>query len=198
MTLFQLFMLGAAAFFALKIYEHIHTLQDPEIAEDSVEDSVEDREDVTEFSPDILVEKADNAYMQEDLKEALMLLSEANAQRPKDSEILFKIGYILQKDGNDTEAIKYYKEALAVDEKSDIVHNALASIYRKNGDYNAAKLHLQTSIEIDDQNPITYYNYGNLLVDMQNIDKAIAMYQKALALDGDFTEAQEELEKLTK
>jgi len=43
---------------------------------------------------------------------------------------------------------------------------------------------------------MTYFNYGNLLVDMNESEKAKEQYQKALELDSDFKEAKEELEKL--
>ena len=38
MTLFQLLMLGASAFFAYKIYEHIQTLQDSQEGEENNKD----------------------------------------------------------------------------------------------------------------------------------------------------------------
>ena len=58
-------------------------------------------------------------------------------------------------------------------------------------------MHLNDSLEIDDANPGTYYNYGNLMLDMGNEDVAIEMYKKAIDLDPDFIQAKEELEKLS-
>ena len=72
----------------------------------------------------------------------------------------------------------------------------MATIYRANGEFVSAKMHLHESIEIDGENPITYYNFGNLLVEMQHRDEAIEMYKKALEINPDFNEAKEELEKL--
>jgi tetratricopeptide (TPR) repeat protein len=43
---------------------------------------------------------------------------------------------------------------------------------------------------------VTYYNYGNLLVDMQHNEEAVAMYEKAIEINPDFAEAKEELAKL--
>lgn len=197
MTVFQLLMLIASAFFAFKIYEHIQTLQDPEDRDDYKRDNEpKDAKAFSPFDPEALVEKADTAFEEEDYQRALALLNEANVKDPNNEDILFKIAYILQKSGDNEEAKNYYKQALEVDDKNEFVHNSLASIYRQNGEFTSARMHLTASLDIDDQNPITYYNYGNLLVDMQKNDEALLMYTKAVEINPEFNEAKEELEKL--
>jgi len=191
MTLFQLIMLGASAFFAYKIYEHIQTLQDPK--------NDENERSADAFSPfdsSVLVEKADEAMQKGDLQKALAIYSEANIKEPKNAETLFKMGYVLTKQNRDDEAMEYYKEALELDPNDTYIHQAMASLYRKMGQFASAKNHLNSSLEIDKTNPITYYNYGNLLVDMKHFDEAKEMYKKALELDPDFKEAGEELAKV--
>jgi tetratricopeptide (TPR) repeat protein len=106
------------------------------------------------------------------------------------------MGYVLAEQNRDDEAMEYYKEALELDANNTYIHQAMASLYRKMGEFASARNHLNASLEIDKSNPITYYNYGNLLVDMKHFDEAKEMYKKALELDADFTEAKEELEKL--
>ena len=199
MTVFQLLMLGASAFFAFKIYEHIQTLKEPEAQNNN--DYADDNQDksaeaFSPFSPEALIEKADEAFEVEDYQKALALLIEANAKDTSNPDTLFKIAYILQKSGDNEEAIKYYKEALEVDKDNEFIHNAMASIYRANGEFTSAKMHLNNSLELDDQNPITYYNYGNLYVDMEHPEEAIAMYEKAVELHPEFEEAKQELENL--
>ncbi len=184
MTFFQLLMLGASAFFAYKIYRHIQTLQDPQ-------------EDVSStFDAYLLIDKADEAMQKGDLQKGLAIYSEVNIKAPKNPETLFKIGYILTEQDRDDEAMEYYKEALDLDPNNSYIHQATASLYRKIGEFASAKNHQDTLLSIDDKNPIIYYNYGNLLVDMKHLDKAKEMYKKALELDADFTEAKEELAKL--
>ena len=199
MTVFQLLMLGASAFFAFKIYEHIQTLQEPEQNSDNNSYSHDDEksaEAFSPFSPEALVEKADEAFEAEDYQKALALLIEANAKDSGNSDIIFKIAYILQKSGDSDEALKYYKEAVEIDSDNEFIHNSMASIYRANGEFTSAKVHLNASLEIDPQNPITYYNYGNLFVDMEHIEEAVAMYEKAVEINPDFKEAKQELEAL--
>ncbi|MEA3330942.1 MAG: tetratricopeptide repeat protein [Campylobacterota bacterium] len=197
MSVFQLLMLGASAFFAFKIYEHIQTLQEPDLRDDDFSNN-EPRSAgaFSVFSPEALVLKADEAYEEEDFQRALALLNEVNEKEANNSEVLFKIAYILQKVDDNDEALKYYKEALALDKNNEFIHNSMATIYRVNGEFTSAKMHLQTSLEIDNQNPITYYNFGNLLVEMQHNEEAVAMYEKAIEIDPKFGEAKVELEKL--
>ena len=200
MSVFQLLMLGASAFFAFKIYEHIQTLQEPQDnannSDHSNEDEQKSADTFSPFSPEALIEKADVAFEEEDYQKALALLTEANAKESGNSDVLFKIAYILQKSGNNEEAIKYYKESLELDKDNEYIHNSMASIYRANGEFTSAKIHLNASVEIDDKNPITFYNYGNLFVDMEHNEEAIAMYEKAVELNPDFEEAKQELEAL--
>ena len=64
MTVFQLLMLGASAFFAFKIFQHIQTLQDPESQRDeSNQDEIKSAEAFSPFEPEALVEKADAAFV---------------------------------------------------------------------------------------------------------------------------------------
>ena len=194
MTIFQLVLLLASAFFALKVYAHIQTLKDPE---ESREDAQPRKIDAfSTFNSEELIQKADNAFENGDADKALSLLNEANEKEANNPDILFKIAYILQGQSNDDKALKYYKEALKLDENNEFIHNALATIYKRNDEFVSARMHLDESLEIDESNPITYYNYGNLLVKMQKEDEAILMYEKALEINPTFDEAVEEIQKL--
>lgn len=198
MTLFQIMMLGASAFFAYKVYEHIQTLQDPQQNDKNrADDEQKNADTFSPFDPEALIQKADVAFDDGDMKKALALLIEANAKEHGNPDVIFKLGYIMQKLGDNNEALKYYKEALEVDKNNEYIHNSMASIYRENGEFVSAKMHLTESLEIDASNAITYYNYGNLLIDMQHPDEAKEMYKKALEVNPEFDEAKEELEKLS-
>ncbi|ABB43724.1 TPR repeat [Sulfurimonas denitrificans DSM 1251] len=191
MTLFQLLMLGASAFFAFKVYEHIQGLKD-------LQPHNEEPRTPSSFDPEFLVQKAEEAFETGDLQKAYDLFNEANSKVAQSSETLFKMGYILQQLKREDEALECYKKALEGDRENEFIHNSIASIYRLKEEFVSAKMHLNASLSIDNKNPITYYNYGNLLVDMKHIDEAKEMYKKALEIDADFAEAKEELEKLEK
>jgi tetratricopeptide (TPR) repeat protein len=204
MTLFQILMLGASAYFAFKIYEHIQTLEDSDQRQNNNFNDTNAREQSSErsvsafstFSADELIEKADNAFEEENFEKALAFLMEANAKESNNSEVLFKIGYILQKQDDNDSALDYYKQALELDKDNEFIHNSVASIYRSNKEYSSARMHLNQSLALDDQNPITYYNYGNLLLDMGHTEEAGDMYAKAIELNPDFQEAKDELENI--
>jgi tetratricopeptide (TPR) repeat protein len=197
MTLFQLLMLGASAFFAYKVYEHIQTLKDSDGQDGGSSPEVKkSAEAFSPFDPQALIIKADEEFEAGNLQKAFALLKEANAKEAQNSDVLFKMGYILQQLGDNEEALKYYKEALTLDKENEFIHNSIASVYRAKGEFVSARMHLSASLALDDKNPITYYNYGNLLVDMKHLEEAKEMYKNALALKEDFKEAREELEKL--
>ena len=190
-------MLGASAFFAFKIYQHIQTLQDEGESQDvSVDSQPRSADAFSTFDSSSLVEKADEALRNNDLDKALAIYSEANIKSPNSSETLFKMGYTLGLQNRDDEALEYYKEALALDKNNASIHQAMASIHRKLGEFASAKISLNASIEIDDSNPITYYNYGNLLQDMKHYEEAREMYAKAIELNPDFEEAKQELQAI--
>ena len=198
MSLFQLLMLGASAFFAFKIYEHIQTLEEPQEnkEEDNTKQPQRTANAFSTFDSSDLMDKADEALEKKELDKAMAIYSEANIKAPNSSETLFKMGYTLGLQERNDEALEYYKEALALDKNNTFIYQAMASIYRKKGEYTSAKMSLNASLDIDDSNPITYYNYGNLCQDMNHKDEAIEMYTKAIEINPDFDEAKEELEKL--
>lgn len=187
MTVFQLIMLGASAFFAYKIYEHIQTLQDP-----NSDDTSKQPENI-----DHLIDQGDEEMQKGDFQKALAIYSEANYKTPNNVEVIFKMGFALVEQERYDEAIEAFYSALKLDDNNPAIYQALASAYRKSGDLDKAKYNLDAALLINDKNPITYYNYGNLLVEMNNKVDAKEMYTKALELNPEFAEAKEELEKLS-
>lgn len=190
MSLFQLLMIAMAAFFSFKVYKHIQTLEDAKPKEDDKNSGF------ASYDPPMLVKRADEAFVKGDLKQAFFLLDEANGKDPNNAEILGKIGYVLAKQGQSNEAISSYQEALHVEPKNDIFHNAIASLYRELKKFSKAQEHYQEALKIDANYAVTYFNYANLLVDMQRYSEAKEMYEKALHVDENFTQAKEELEKI--
>ena len=197
MTLLQLLMLGASAYFALKIYEHINSLEDLPLDKQE-QSTTTPMKSWKKISPSQLVEDADAAYANEDYEDAKKFLEEAKELQPQDDEILFKLGFVNQKLGNKDQALRYYKEALELDRDNEYIYNAMASLYREHGEYAQAQIQLDASLERNPNNAQTYFNYGNLLVDMQRVEDAKEMYAKAFEIDPELLQAKEELEKLQK
>ncbi len=192
MTLFQIVMLIATAFFAYKIFEHVQNMEDP--ADNRERDRFRAPEPA---DPEALVERADEAFEAGDLGKAKALLAEADVMTPDNPEILNKLGFILAKEGDRERAAEHYHRSLAIDGNDDLVHNALASIYREQGAFEKAKEHYEAALQIDDAYEVTYFNYANLLLDMGQSEEAKTMYEKALEIKPDFMQAKFELEKLS-
>lgn len=185
MSLFQLLMLAAAAFFAYQIYRHVQTLEEP----------VSPGQPVLKDSTALLAE-ADAAYERGALVLAREKLENAIEIDPENTDVLNKLGYVQAKQGENERAIESYLTSLKIDPANDLVHNAIAMIYRTQGDFKSAQEHYESALSIDDAYPPTYYHYANLLTDRGYEEKARSLYEKALELDPDFIDAHEALEKL--
>ncbi|MBT5936008.1 tetratricopeptide repeat protein [Sulfurimonas sp.] len=153
MTIFQLLMLGASAFFAYKIYEHVQTLQDPEQQEDDMRESIEEAprtaESFSTFDSSDLVNKADEEMQNGNLEKALAIYSEANIKEPGSDETLFKMGYVLALQERNDEALEYFIDSLEIDRGNPFTHLEMALLYIKDSEFASARFHLNQALEID-------------------------------------------------
>lgn len=193
MGTFQILMLAATLFFAYQIYRHVQTLEDstPKKEGDvSTSPSTSAEENV---NAERLVEQADSAFERGEMESAKEILENAAAIEPNNPEILNKLAFVTAKSGDRLKGIELYEKSLELDENDDLTHNAIASLYRSEMAYERAQDHYLKAIAIDDTYPNTFYNYGNLLVDMGEVDEARVMYKRALELQSDFSQAREAL-----
>ncbi len=189
MTIMQIILLGASAFFAFKIYEHVQGLQE--------RDGMADEPEVIEEHVDIdaLVEEADKAYDAGRLLEARELLQKAHNHDSSVPELANRLGFVLSAMGNNEEALKLYSHSLSLQEE-DVTHLAIASQLKVLGRLDEAADHYKRAIELDPEYEVSYFNYANLLVDMKRVAEAKMMYEKALEVEPGLEAAQEELDKL--
>lgn len=189
MTIMQIILLGASAFFAFKIYEHMQGLQDSDGSE-SMNEQIEEQVNI-----DALVEEADKAYDAGRLLEARELLQKAHAYDNSIPELANRLGFVLSAMGNNEDALKLYNHSLSLQEE-DVTHLAIASQLKTLGRLDEAAEHYKRAIELDPEYEVTYFNYANLLVEMKRIAEAKMMYEKALEVEPELEAAKEELEKL--
>ena len=188
MSTFQILMFAATLFFAYQIYQHVQTLEDKAPNKEDAK-----REDSAVFSSTSLVNEADDAYERGEIERAQSILEEAYRMEPENSEIVNKLAFVTAKNGDRLKGIELYERSLELDENDDLTHNAIASLYRAERAYERAQDHYLKALEIDDSYAQTFYNYGNLLVDMDEVEEARAMYKRALELQSDFPQAREAL-----
>jgi len=153
MTIMQLLMLGASAFFAFKIYEHIQTLKDPadKPESDSAAKPPQRTADAfSTFDSSSLMEKADEARGAGNLDRALAIYSEANIKEPKNAETLFKMAYTLLLQERDDEALEYLQESILYDNKNPFAYQEMVKIYAKRGDDEKAQEYREIAKKIDE------------------------------------------------
>lgn len=189
MTIMQIILLGASAFFAFKIYEHMQGLQDSDGSE-NMNEQIEEQVNI-----DALVEEADKAYDAGRLLEARELLQKAHAYDNSIPELANRLGFVLSAMGNNEDALKLYNHSLSLQEE-DVTHLAIASQLKTLGRLDEAAEHYKRAIELDPEYEVTYFNYANLLVEMKRVAEAKMMYEKALEIEPELEAAQEELDRL--
>jgi tetratricopeptide (TPR) repeat protein len=190
MTLFQLIMLAAAAFFAYQIYVYIQNID--EEAEPAFMQSPEPLPP----TPDALVEDADEAFRNGDLQRAKTVLEGCVQEFPDFVEGMNKLAFVLAKLDHKEDALQYYTASLELEPNDDMSHNAIASLLSSMDRNEEAQEHYKKAIEIDDNYEVTWFNYANLMLKLGRHDEAKTMYEKVLSIDPEFQAAQYELEKL--
>ena len=149
MTIMQLLMLGASAFFAYKIYEHIQTLQDDEPQSENKQEP-RTAQAFSTFDSSSLMEKADDAREKNQLDKALAIYSEANIKEPKNAETLFKMGYTLVLQERYDEALEYFLESIEVDGDNPFAHKEVAKIYEALGEEEKANEYYEKAKQLDE------------------------------------------------
>ena len=203
MTTFQLILFAITAFFAYQVYKHVNSLEDGDTKPRPFDDGGIES-DIKEFTPKTiytvkeLIAQADEAYEKGELDKALMILREANYQKPYDAEILYKIGFILYKQEDYQNAIEALEDALKGDDQDPAIYALMASSYRAQGNLPQASKMIQKALELENDNAVYHFNYANILQDLGHLEDAIEEYKKALELDSSLDAAKEEIEKLQK
>lgn len=201
MTLFQIILLVASAFFAWQIYKFIASMGEKNTKLPSEPDLPPAEKPARPVSPgaqdvDSLLQKANDAYTQGNTSDARVYLERAEKQAPDDPEILNKLAFVLFKEGDDETALNKYTRSLRIDPGDDLTHNAIAEVLRKMGRLDEAQEHYKSAVDIDENYEETYYNYGQLLIEKNDRDGARMMFEKALELKPDYPEAKAALETL--
>jgi len=144
MSVFQLLMLGASAYFAFKIYEHIQTLQEPDLSADDTPPPLPDSE------VDELIQDGDEARERGDLDRALAIYSEAKINQPQNAEILFKMGYTMSELERYDEALDYFENSLKYDDNNPFTYLEMSKIYKELGEDDKAQHFYEKGIELDE------------------------------------------------
>ncbi len=119
--------------------------------------------------------------------ETIASLERAVALQPRYAEAYYKLGWVYIATKNYDLAIRYYRKAL--EQKSDEPRymEGLGIALADAGYSDEALKVLEAALQLDRQNPYTYYYLGNIYVQkLRQPEKAIADYKELVALDPDF------------
>jgi tetratricopeptide (TPR) repeat protein len=159
-------------------------------------------EEVVRLRPDdvaALVWLAD-AYLQEGKPDAAeLLLVRALSQQPDVSAAVFGLGRVAAARRDFTRAVEHFERALAIDDRSSIIHYPLAMAYRELGRLDKVEAHLgqRGSVEIGPPDPAmqalagilesaaSYEARGVRALEQDQADVAIELFRKGLALEPD-------------
>jgi len=117
-----------------------------------------------------------------------------DGDRQNDFEALFQIAFDRESLGDHDGAIKYYKEALRINQNSTLAEWNLANIYKEIEDKEKAEKEYKKAIELDPSNAMYYNGLGELYRSWEGNElEEPALYLKALESQKDNVSIMREL-----
>jgi len=103
--------------------------------------------------------------------------------QPESARVYADLGDNFFLQGNESEAIKAYQQAISMDDFLPWLHNNLGVLLLDQGAANQAADHLQTALNLNPGNANAYHNLGNAYYALGQWEAAANTYQQALELD---------------
>ena len=101
---------------------------------------------------------------------------------PRDGQLLFLLGMVLQKTGRSAEALKYLQSAAQLQPQSARIFNALGFVHQSLKDYARAVELYAKAIALGQQAADTFYSMGNACYQLGEVERAASLFQKAVEL----------------
>ncbi len=129
--------------------------------------------------------------------EAALEVPRFNSPRER-ADCHYRRGEILWWQGADPDAyIAEYERAIELDPEFTSAHILLGvAFYAREQDATLAEASVRHALELSPKNKWAYYYLGEIRRQEGHVEEAVAMYQRALALDQDFEAAQKRLASL--
>jgi len=129
------------------------------------------------------------------------LLLEAPSHRTMEtnqylSEAWYNLALILVKQGQESQAISAYENALVYDPKNADAHNNLGVLLFEHGHLDLAVEQYSQALTIEPQSAIYHFNLGEVFESQGFYDEAVRHYGEALRLDPNFSIAKQALKRL--
>lgn len=128
--------------------------------------------------------------------EALNALEELVPQYPRDAVLYFLIGNIQRELGRITASVESYEKTVELNPKYSDAYLNLGRSYLQLHNLRQSKSTLEKAIEIDRRSYLAYYYLGVLSEETEEIDLAIEYYLRALRLEPNHPESNNNLGKI--
>jgi tetratricopeptide (TPR) repeat protein len=121
----------------------------------------------------------------------LLVCNLAGVQRgASNGQSYFRLGIILERQQNATDAMRAYRQALEIDPTQGKAEVNLGTLLARAGSLDEARVHLQRGVLLDPLSVIGLTNLGQLEQLQGRRDEALALYRRALTVDPDHAEAR--------
>jgi tetratricopeptide (TPR) repeat protein len=125
-----------------------------------------------------------DAYLRKnDLAKAKQTFEAIAKALPKEPLSRYRLGLIARSEKNDTMALSYFEEALAVDPNAIEPLDQIAAIKVGQGKAKEARDRVQKQLELVPNNPVLYTLLGRLWQQAKDAGQAEAAYKKAMSVD---------------
>ena len=123
------------------------------------------------------------------LSEAKEIYLKILVQSPNDANALHLISLVFMAEGNYEEAKSYIEKAINEAPNQAVFHSNYGGLLHTMGDLPASVKVLKKSLKLDKKLFQSYYSLGIVYTDMEELEKAVESYTKALEIDQSSTAA---------
>lgn len=131
-------------------------------------------------------------------EQALKIMEEIILMEPDHADALNFIGYTLAEEGRDLErALVLIESAIKLKPSSGHIIDSLAWVHYKLGNHEEAWKHIQSAVEIMQDDPVVWEHYGDIALALGKLEEARKGFQNALKFDSKHEQAiREKIENL--
>jgi tetratricopeptide (TPR) repeat protein len=123
--------------------------------------------------------------------QALLLVNKGLVTNPRDPQMQFWQGFIFEQLGQPTMALQVYLALTQEFPELPEPHNNLGVLYAAQGDYDKAKISLDTALRANPNYATAHENLGDILLNM-----ARQSYERAMAINPSQRDAAKKIERL--
>ncbi len=130
----------------------------------------------------IAVELAQNLVALNEMTEAIAVLTNALERNPTDPTVLWYLGTVHYRNGDQPRAVEYYSRCLDHNPDAVLCLSYLGGLQWLDGDYVTAVSNLQRAIELGSEDPDDFYQIGHSLAALGRCNEAIPYLQDGLQI----------------